>query len=117
MNAANVLAGVAVTDLDTAQPWYEKLLGSAGNRPMPEVAEWSFPQGGGLQVFADQQRAGASSITLVVDDLDQQVGRLQSDGHKVHSRTDSEYVKTAQVEDPAGNRIVLAQAKTHHLVR
>ena len=46
----NVLASVAVKDLDAAVAWYAELLGSPGNRPMPEVAEGMFPRGGGLQV-------------------------------------------------------------------
>ena len=37
---------------------------------MPEVAEWRFERGGWIQVFHDERRAGSSSVTLAVDDLE-----------------------------------------------
>jgi hypothetical protein len=52
MSIDNVLASVAVKDLKAASAWYEKLLGRpADSKPMPEVAEWKFKQGGWLQVY------------------------------------------------------------------
>lgn len=112
MSIQNALAGIAVRDLNAAAGRYEKLLGSAGKRPMPEVAEWQFPSGGCLQVFADKERAGKSSITLAVDDIDAEVKRLEAAGTQIGKRTATADVKTAMVSDPDGNRIVLAQALT-----
>ena len=61
MSIENVLASVAVRDLDAAVTWYEKLLVMPASRPMPEVAEWRFPRGGGLQVYRLPVRAGSGS--------------------------------------------------------
>jgi hypothetical protein len=47
MAIENVLASVAVKDLNTAVLWYEKVFGRpADATPMPGLAEWKFPGGG-----------------------------------------------------------------------
>src|SRR6185312_13602236 len=80
MPIANALASVAVKDLDAAVAWYEKLLGRASSQPMPEVAEWRFDRGGGLQVYQLPERAGDGSFTLAVNALEEEVARLKSVG-------------------------------------
>ncbi len=45
MPIRNVLASVAVKDLESAVQWYGKLLNSEPSRPMAEVAEWHFEGG------------------------------------------------------------------------
>ena len=117
MAIKNSLAGVAVTDLDAAARWYEVVIGRPGTRPMPEVIEWSFDGGGGLQVFCDPDRAGTSSVTLVVDDRDAQVAALEKKKVMVAEKSESSEVDTAFVFDPDGNRIVLAQPKGTAVIR
>jgi predicted enzyme related to lactoylglutathione lyase len=106
----NSLAGIAVGNLDAAISWYERLLGrAADSRPMPEVAEWSFAKGGWIQLFADGERRGSSSVTLVVDDMDAQLRSLKEKKIPIGPTTAGEKVKTAIVTDPDGNQIVFAQ--------
>lgn len=113
MTIKNALAGVAVRDLDNAIVWYTKLLGHAPDQqPMPELAEYTFASGGWMQIFADADRAGRSSVTLAVDDLDAELERLETAGISASQPTRSDYVDTAIVKDPDGNQIVLAQAKS-----
>lgn len=113
MTIKNVLAGVAVANLDKAIGWYTRLIGRApDDRPMPEVAEYRFGGGGWLQIFADADRAGQSSVTLTVDDLDARLGELKAAGIEAGSPTRSDYVDTAIVADPDGNQIVFAEAKS-----
>jgi hypothetical protein len=113
MNVRNALAGVAVRSREDAQVWYERLLGRpADSVPMDEVAEWEFPDGGCLQVFADPDRAGSSSVTFSVKSLDEQIGYLEPNDIAVGQRTDSKIVRTALVQDPDGNQIVFAEALT-----
>jgi predicted enzyme related to lactoylglutathione lyase len=78
---------------------------------MPEVAEWQFPEGGWIQVFRDPGRAGSSSVTLAVKNLDDELLALESLGIKAAKKTHTEVVDTAIVADPDGNQIVFAQAK------
>jgi hypothetical protein len=107
----NVLAGIAVTDMEAAVPWYERLLGRAPDaRPMPEVAEWQFAKGGWLQVFVDRARAGHGSVTLVESSLDDRTSDLRAKSIEIRRATDTDSVRTALVEDPDGNHLVFAQA-------
>lgn len=113
MTIKNVLAGVAVGDLDEAVAWYAKVLGrEPDQRPMPEVAEFAFAGGGWLQLFADKDRAGRSSITVTVDNLDAQLAALKAEGIEVGQPTRTDYVDTAIIKDGDGNQIVFAQAKS-----
>jgi catechol 2,3-dioxygenase-like lactoylglutathione lyase family enzyme len=113
MTIHNVLAGVAVSDLDEAVAWYAKVLGRGPDqRPMPEVAEFAFARGGWLQLFADEDRAGRSSITLTVDNLDAQLAALKAEGIETGPPTRTDYVDTVILKDGDGNQIVFAQAKS-----
>lgn len=113
MTIKNALAGVAVKDLDKAIAWYSKLLGRAPDqRPMPNDAEYEFQNGGWIQIFADGKRAGKSSVTLTVDDLDATLAALDDAGIAYAEPTRTDYVDTAIVTDPDGNQIVLAQARS-----
>lgn len=109
MSITNVLASVAVKDLDAAVKWYEKLLSAPASKPMPEVAEWKFERGGWLQVYQLAERAGSGSFTLVVDDMDEQISRLEKFGIDTSETTSDEKVKTLMITDPDGNHIAFAE--------
>lgn len=117
MSIDNALASVAVRDLDAAAAWYARLLGTEGRRPMPEVAEWTFPRGGGLQVYKGADRAGNCSFTLAVSDLDEQVAKLVAMQVDVGNQTATTRVRTVMVRDPDGNSIAIAQALDPSLAR
>jgi predicted enzyme related to lactoylglutathione lyase len=113
MTIKNALAGVAVKDLDKATAWYRKLIGRAPDKqPMPNDAEYKFENGGWMQIFVDPERAGKSSVTLTVDDLDATLGQLKADGIAHGELIRTVYVDTAILVDPDGNQVVLAQAKS-----
>jgi hypothetical protein len=84
--------------------------------PMLEVVEWTFPGGGGLQVYALAQRAGHGSCTLAVDDIEAIVRTLEVLGVDTSQRTSSDRVKMVMVTDPDGNHIAFAQAIDPSLV-
>ena len=117
MSIDNALASVAVKDLDKAAAWYAELLGSRGKRPMPEVEEWTFPRGGGLQVYQGAERAGNCSFTLAVSDIEAVARTLAAMGVPPGARTNSERVKTLMVRDPDGNSIAIAEAFDPALAR
>lgn len=114
MSIVNALAGIAVRDIDAAVLWYEQILGPA-SRPMDEVAEWRLPNGGCVQVFEDGIRAGLSSVTLVVEDLDREIMGLQSKGIRIDEKSQSDMVDVAIVQDYDGNQVVFAHAKSDKL--
>ena len=107
----NALASVAVKDIKKAAKWYEKVLGRPADfRPMPEVAEWKFPGGGGLQVYQLAERAGSGSLTLPVSRIDDEIAKLEQLDIDTHQRTSSPKVKTVMVTDPDGNHIAFAES-------
>ena len=82
MAIVNALAGIMVSDLTTAEAWYEQLLSRpADARPMDGLAEWKLADGGWIQVFQDKDRAGSSSVTFLVSGLDDQLAELKGEGH------------------------------------
>jgi predicted enzyme related to lactoylglutathione lyase len=117
MPIENVLASVAVGDLDAAVKWYEKLLDMPASRPMAEVAEWRFPRGGGLQVYKLPERAGSGSVTLAVTAIEEQIAHLDHLNIDTSHRTSNDKVKTVMITDPDGNHIAFAEAMDPKLAR
>ena len=112
MTTKNVLAGIPVSNLDEAVEWYTHLLNRRpDSRPMPEVAEWHFPDGAWLQLFSDVRRAGTSSTTFVESDLASRISSLDRLRIQVLSESASDLVKTAVVNDPDGNQLVFAESQ------
>lgn len=110
MTISNALASVAVKDIKVAVQWYAKVVGRpADSTPMLELAEWKFPGGGWLQVYALPERAGSCSCTLAVASVDVEADRLEKLGVATGARM-GEQVKVFMVKDPDGNSIAFAQA-------
>ncbi|NNE75674.1 MAG: VOC family protein [Pricia sp.] len=76
---------------------------------MEILYEWDFPDGGVLQLVQDKDRAGSSSITLLVDDIEKIKKNLIERNIKVAQHTKSETAKTITIFDPENNRITFAQ--------
>ena len=117
MTVANALASLAVRDLAESTQWYEQILGP-GHQPMPEVVEWQFARGGGLQVYELPERAGQGSCTLIVADIDEIAERLRTTGvapNAEPSRNDR--VDTVMIKDPDGNSIAFSMPKDRTLAR
>jgi predicted enzyme related to lactoylglutathione lyase len=110
MSVQNALASLAVKDVKAASAWYEKLLGTSPSRPMPEVAEWQFPRGGGLQVYELPERAGSCSATLSVDNFDAELAKLRQLRIEAGEPSVTSRVKVVMIKDPDGNSIAIAQA-------
>lgn len=110
MTISNALAGIAVDDLSEALDFYVLLFGRVPDaRPMSDVAEWKLPGGGWVQVFSDADRAGASTLTLIVDELAIELARLDLQGLKPVSKAMGDFFKTAKFRDPDGNQITFSQ--------
>ncbi len=117
MSIKNALASLAVKDVNSAANWYEKIVGRPASRPMPELAEWQFETGGGLQVYQLPERAGSGSCTLVITDMEAQVAQLEKLNIDTSQRTSSDSVKTVMITDPDGNHIAFAEATDPRLAR
>jgi predicted enzyme related to lactoylglutathione lyase len=112
-NITDILPGVAVTDLETALPWYEKLFGRpADERPMEGLAEWLFG-GARLQLVEEPDRAGKSTVTLVLDDVKAYYKELDERGLTPDAldETTSDKVLFGYIADPQGNQIALVELR------
>lgn len=115
MSVTNAIASVAVRELGPAVAWYDKLLGRpADSRPNPQLAEWRFDRGGGLQVYQLRDRAGRGSVTLAVDSLDEQIAHLQRLGIDPGEPLGSPTIRVVMIKDPDGNSIAFAQVTARH---
>jgi predicted enzyme related to lactoylglutathione lyase len=110
MNFSNALAGIAVNDIDKAVAWYEGLIGRPPDiRPMEHVAGWQFREGGWIEIFVDQSRAGKSTVIFAVVSLESQLDALAKNGIAVNRMVPSPLIgEVAIIEDPDGNQIVFA---------
>jgi hypothetical protein len=108
----NVLAFVAVRDIEDGIRWYKMLLGrEPDTQPMPGLAEWKFEAGGWLQVNENKLLAGRSSITFVETAIEDRVKILKKSGIEPKSVTMGEWVNIVIITDPDGNQVVFAQGK------
>ena len=115
MAIVNALAGIMVSDLTTAEVWYEQLLSRpADARPMEGLAEWKLADRGWIQSVSRHRACRIVSVTLLVSGLDDQLAELKARGISIERTTTSDYVKTATVTDPAGNRVVFAELAAQH---
>ena len=114
MTIEKFFAEISVNDIESARNWYERLLGRPNDTaPMDGLVEWHFSGGRGIQVFRDEERAGASQLTLVVSDLDEQLAALATRGIAAGpSGGTPGLVKVATVTDPDGNQIHFAEELT-----
>ena len=112
MPVLNAIASVAVRNLTSSIPWYEQLFGRAPDlRPAPELAQWHFEHGGGLQVYQLFERAGKGSATLAVSNLDEQTARLRRLGIDPGKTLVNPQVRVVMIKDPDGNSLAFAEAR------
>jgi hypothetical protein len=111
MTITNALASLAVKDINSAAPWYERLLGKPADKRHAELAEWTFEAGGMLQVYQNAERPGSGSVTLVVSNLDEQVSHLEKCGLDAGRRMTSETANVVMIKDPDGNSIAFAEVQ------
>lgn len=79
---------------------------------MDGLAEWQLSATGGLQVFADGERAGSSLVTLVVDTVAPVVEHLVSIGSEAEVQVVSSGFSVASLTDPDGNTVTFAGSRT-----
>lgn len=110
MSFSNVFAVVTVTDWEAALVWYERFFGRPADRtPMNGLAEWQLTADGGFQVVQDAERGGSALVTLTPDDLESCVADLAKRDISDVQVVRGDVAAFAQVSDPEGNTITLAQ--------
>ncbi|MEU6138713.1 VOC family protein [Nocardioides sp. NPDC047086] len=102
----DLFAGIPVTSITDAVPWYEKLLGEAAFHP--NEVEVVFEAAEHRYVYIEQKPdiAGHGFVTLFVDDLDARLVTLADRGLRPASEETYENgVRKIVFRDPDGNEI------------
>lgn len=104
-----VMANATVTDPNRARDWYSKLFGREPDAaPMAGLLEWHLAPGSGVQVWAEPDRAGCSSLVIQDYTLDALADRLSTAGIEHGGPGPGGGQRILQITDPDGNRIVFA---------
>jgi predicted enzyme related to lactoylglutathione lyase len=106
-----VFAAVQVADLDAARAWYERFVGRPPDLiPNDDEAAWQFTDSGWICIVRDAGRPGTAAVTLLLDDLDDQLARLGERGIAVGEiETYSNGVRKVVVTDPEGNTVAFGE--------
>lgn len=104
----SVFATASVRDLRAVEAFSTQLFGAEpDSRPMAGLLEWHLPHGAAVQVFQDDDRAGAGSFVLTTDDLDADVERMRGAGLECGDPQSGGGARIVRLSDPEGTRIVL----------
>ncbi|KQR94459.1 hypothetical protein ASG01_00805 [Chryseobacterium sp. Leaf180] len=112
MNIEKTFSAVMTSDIESSKKWYSEVFGRIHDtHPMPSLYEWHFPDGGGMQLFEDKDRAGFSSVNFFVSDLQILKRDLNAKGIETEGINEGDFVKTMVIYDPENNRIAFAESK------
>lgn len=110
MKIEYLYAAAIVSNLAASEPFYAKLLGRApDDRPMPNLIQWRGYGIAGIQLFEDKKKAGHSTMTIVIADLAATKSVLERAGIPVGDVREGDFGKIAQLRDPDGNNVTLAE--------
>ena len=103
----DLFAGILISDLESAQEWYQRLLGAEPSFfPNDTEAVWTLADHRHVYVQLDPERAGRSLVTLFVADLDALTTGISSRGIEPAEReTYSNGVRKVTYRDADGNEI------------
>lgn len=104
-----VMANATVKNPKHAQDWYTKLFAREPDAtPMAGLLEWHLAPGAGVQIWAEPERAGCSSVVIQETGLDALADRLSAAGIDHGGPQSGGGQRILQVEGPDGNRIVFS---------
>ena len=110
MQIQGIYAAVATASMDAAEKFYSQLFDrSPDDRPMEGLLQWRNVAGANIQIFDDAENAGSSRLTIVVPKMDEARKSLEEIGVTLTGEMQGDYGRIAQVADPDGNRITLAE--------
>jgi catechol 2,3-dioxygenase-like lactoylglutathione lyase family enzyme len=102
-----LFAGIPVTDLTTAQAWYERLFGGPpAFLPNDVEAVWELAENRSVYIELKPEHAGHAMVTAFLDDLDAFVDAAAGRGLPPDVReTYDNGVRHVTYRDPDGNEI------------
>lgn len=110
MKIAYLYTAMLVSDLKVSERFYAKVIGRpADDHPQDFLIQWRGFGPAGIQLFLDPRKAGKGRMTLVVSDLARLGHSLRKKGLKLGPIQTGDFGKIAQLADPDGNLITLAE--------
>ncbi|RWD30838.1 MAG: VOC family protein [Mesorhizobium sp.] len=110
MEIQGIYAALAVASMDTAEKFYTQLFDrEPDDRPMDGLIQWRNIAGANIQIFRDKENAGSGRLTIVVPDMAEARIALEQIGMTFKGESHGDYGRIAQIVDPDGNRITLAE--------
>jgi predicted enzyme related to lactoylglutathione lyase len=111
MAITEFFAGIPVDDFRTALAWYERLFGKPPDFfPHEREAVWRVAEHAWVYVVADAERAGRALITILVENLDDQIAELAERGVPAGPiDVIPGAARRVAISDPEGNRVTFGQ--------
>ncbi|MGR4865948.1 VOC family protein [Caulobacter sp. LARHSG274] len=110
MQIQGIYATLATASMDRAEKFYTQLFDrEPDDRPMEGLIQWRDVAGANIQIFYDREKAGSGRLTIVVPKMDEARRALDGVGAELTGETEGRYGRIAQLADPDGNRITLAE--------
>lgn len=110
MQIHRLFAVACISDMPRSVKWYADFIGrEPDERPMEGLAQWRESNGCGLQLVLDVERAGASLITIVIPEMNRARQMLAAAQLELGPNIEGDFGVIAQISDPDGNRITLAE--------
>jgi hypothetical protein len=109
-NHTSVIAVLPVADHAQAVTWYQTWIGRGPDvEPTEGVAEWQMAENAWIQVSADPDAAGHTTVVVGVTDIEAQRTAFANVELALGEIADYGFIKTAQAVDPAGNKVLFVQ--------
>lgn len=110
MQIQGIYAALATTDMERAEKFYTQLFErEPDDRPMDGLIQWRDVAGANIQIFHDEEHAGSARLTIVAPKMSDARRALERIGLTLTGEMEGDYGKIAQIADPDGNRITLAE--------
>lgn len=110
MEVTHTFAGLAVAGYAAAYEWYVRMLGRPADMfPNDREAVWRLTPSGSIYVVEDPERAGASLLTLALDDLEAQAKRFREGGLTFTEQADGAAPRRLVIKDVDGNTLTFFQ--------
>ena len=110
MQIQGIYAALTTKDMAGAEQFYTTLFGRGpDDRPMDSLIQWRNVAGANVQIFKDEQSAGFGRCTIVVPNMADARETLAGAGISIGDEVKGDFGKIAQLNDPDGNLITLAE--------
>ena len=110
MRIQGIYAALATANMDRAERFYTHIFGrEPDDRPMEGLIQWRDVAGANVQIFRGAEHAGSGRLTIVVPKMDEARASLEEIDVTLTGESEGDYGKIAQIADPDGNRVTLAE--------